>query len=99
MWMKVLRNRCLFFYVANSFFHQGGNAVWGNITHAPDDEADANHTHGQLISFRNGGTNTTQLENMTADEASNWILEHTPSTFQVGSKFPFFQVQSSLSTS
>jgi phospholipid:diacylglycerol acyltransferase len=31
---------------------KGGNAVWGDATFAPDDEEEGNHTHGELISFR-----------------------------------------------
>jgi phospholipid:diacylglycerol acyltransferase len=31
---------------------KGGNAVWGDATFAPDDEEEGQHTHGELISFR-----------------------------------------------
>jgi phospholipid:diacylglycerol acyltransferase len=31
---------------------KGGNAVWGDATFAPDDEGEGQHTHGELISFR-----------------------------------------------
>ncbi len=31
---------------------KGGNAVWGDAAFAPDDEEGGNHTHGELISFR-----------------------------------------------
>jgi len=31
---------------------KGGNAVWGDATFAPDDEEEGEHTHGELISFR-----------------------------------------------
>ena len=93
------------------FACQGGEAVWGNATHAPDDESDEAHSHGELIAFRrmlatspdledvpafsNGTQRSFEIENpstsgsiivpknMTADEASDWILEHTPATFQV----------------
>lgn len=65
---------------------KGGNAVWGNGVHAPDDDCNATHSHGQLIAFRQSqvGSPTGDMpRNMTADEASDWILEHTSSTFQV----------------
>ena len=64
---------------------QGGNAIWGNGTHAPDDDCDAIHSHGELIAFRGIASivNATCSANMTAEDASNWILEHTPSSFQV----------------
>jgi phospholipid:diacylglycerol acyltransferase len=75
--------------------NQGGERIWGNATQAPDDIDKFDHTHGELIAFRepqmppvndSGSDNNlmAQLErgNMTADEAGLWILEHTPSTFQ-----------------
>ena len=99
---------------------KGGNAVWGNATFAPDDEEEGNHTHGELISFRqtvpiplddkdagalplaqgqpqfataqssNSSNNrpAPALGNMTVDEAGDWILGHTPSTFRVNT-LPF----------
>lgn len=69
-----------------SMWIKGGNAVWGNGVHAPDDECNATHSHGQLIAFRQSQVDTAirgeTSRNMTADEASEWILQHTPSTFQ-----------------
>ncbi|KAF9453994.1 LACT-domain-containing protein [Macrolepiota fuliginosa MF-IS2] len=68
-----------------SMWIKGGNAVWGSGVHAPDDECNASHSHGQLIAFRQpqtGSENGESSRNMTADEASEWILEHTPSAFQ-----------------
>ncbi|KAI9462617.1 Lecithin:cholesterol acyltransferase-domain-containing protein [Russula earlei] len=35
-----------------SMWIKGGNAVWGDATFAPDDEEGGNHTHGELVSFR-----------------------------------------------
>ncbi|KAH9073083.1 Lecithin:cholesterol acyltransferase-domain-containing protein [Lactarius deliciosus] len=66
-----------------SLWVKGGNAVWGNATHAPDDGEGRHHTYGELISFRRmdpmppGGE-----DNLTADEAGPWILRHTPWTFR-----------------
>ncbi|KAH9485153.1 Phospholipid:diacylglycerol acyltransferase [Psilocybe cubensis] len=66
-----------------SMWMKGGNDVWGNDTHAPDDECDATHSHGQLIAFRaNAVESNDKSINMTAVDASTWILEHTPATFQ-----------------
>lgn len=67
--------------------NKGGNAIWGNDTHAPDDRPNAVHTHGELIAFRqarevDAGSNTT-LPKLTAEQAGTWILEQTPSSFQV----------------
>ncbi|KDR75256.1 hypothetical protein GALMADRAFT_280005 [Galerina marginata CBS 339.88] len=67
-----------------SMWIKGGDAVWGNDTHAPDDDCDATHTHGKLIAFRPNSAlpDDQSARNMTAIDASNWILEHTPATFQ-----------------
>ena len=39
-----------------SMWVKGGNAVWGDATFAPDDEKEGDHTHGELISFRQTGS-------------------------------------------
>lgn len=66
---------------------QGGNAVWGNATFAPDDASNDARSHGELILFRESAAAAegagSRLSNLTADEASTWILEHTPTQFQV----------------
>ncbi|KAG6872948.1 hypothetical protein C0995_004832 [Termitomyces sp. Mi166 len=64
-----------------------GSAIWGNETHAPDDQPNAIQSHGELIAFRQArevdlaGSNTIPSK-MTAEQAGTWILEQTPSTFQ-----------------
>ncbi|KAG6857717.1 hypothetical protein H0H87_004133 [Tephrocybe sp. NHM501043] len=66
---------------------QGGNVIWGNESHAPDDVLGTAHTHGELIAFKQAQTvdvaanNATTLR-MTSEQAGTWILEQTPSTFQ-----------------
>lgn len=55
--------------------------MWGNTTHAPDDEPDSAHSHGELIAFRDS-TSDGSTRNMSAVDAGTWILEHTPTTFQ-----------------
>lgn len=85
MWMKVSRFLAgLLSLDLNKQCLQGGNDIWGNGTHAPDDDCDATHSHGQLIAFRENATpDDDRSTNMTAVNASTWILEHTPVTFQV----------------
>jgi hypothetical protein len=73
------------------YFIQGGDAVWGNSTHAPEDEKDNSHSHGELIAFRRC-VHAEDTGNMTADQAGQWILGHTPSSFQVGSEFWFVRL-------
>jgi len=86
LWIKV----CYIFAQEQSSLTalKGGNAVWGNATHAPDDDHPGAHSHGELIAFRgpdSGSTESTGAikNNMTVEEAEAWILEHTSSTFQV----------------
>lgn len=98
MWIKV--NGLFFRDPSKPHTHrlsrQGGNAIWGNGSHAPDDPDNCTQSHGQFFSFRTTGvqsqvdpeSNTVALggwdtNNMTADEAGTWVLEHTPVTFQV----------------
>lgn len=84
MWIKV-DDISFFLHMAGLyFFCQGGTAVWGNATWAPDDPKDNDHSYGQFVSFRSRDTPyDPAIGNLTIDEASNFILEHTPSSFQV----------------
>lgn len=80
------------------FWIQGGNAIWGNHTHAPDDLDNCTTSHGTFLSFRpsellgananeEGNANISMpsdTKNLTAEDAGTWILEHTPVAFQVG---------------
>jgi phospholipid:diacylglycerol acyltransferase len=77
-----------------SMWMKGGSAIWGDSKSAPDDQEDQHETHGDLISFRETLFSTnisseeiissdTERNPMNADDASLWILEHTPSSFQV----------------
>jgi phospholipid:diacylglycerol acyltransferase len=78
---------------------QGGEAVWGNGTHAPDDPDDADHSHGHFVAFRDPGASTKELHertdpgiaNLTAGDVTNWILESTPVSYQkmVASNYSF----------
>ncbi|PFH53776.1 hypothetical protein AMATHDRAFT_136887 [Amanita thiersii Skay4041] len=76
MWLKVCVSAAL---------SQG--EFWGNATSAPDDEVNSTYTHGILLAFRDPptavqGMDRDNVMNMTADDASVWILQHTPATFQ-----------------
>ena len=138
MWIKVRAtirapSLCVLYLrvadVSGGACEQGGEAVWGNATHAPDDESDKAHTHGELIAFRrelspappdmdtspmsgnaSAGTRpvevgsvadgngseqgTVSARNMTAEEAGTWILEHTPTSFQVSALSRFSAMDS-----
>jgi hypothetical protein len=63
---------------------QGGNAIWGNSTGAADDLMNSTHTHGEFVTFRSiSGVDEHGTGNLTAEKVSNYVLEHTPSSFQV----------------
>lgn len=87
MWIKVSGIISLAGRLRNN--QQGGADVWGDASWAPDDDPGSSHTHGELIAFRQAAVPlsahdiTRPTRNMTADDASTWILERTPSTFQV----------------
>ena len=78
---------------------QGGEAVWGNGTHAPDDADDAEHSHGHFVAFRDPGASTkepperatSEIANLTAGDVTNWIIESTPISYQkmVASNYSF----------
>ena len=86
MWIKVgfLTSSSPLYLIGS----QGGDAVWGNTTYAPDDTNEFDFSHGELIAFRKNvleASGNEDLFSMTANDASSWILEHTPSHFQVSS--------------
>ncbi|KAF9075627.1 LACT-domain-containing protein [Rhodocollybia butyracea] len=87
-----------------SMWVKGGDVIWGNSTFAPDDPIDRHdihatglkkrldHTHGEMISFRQVSASMPEEEeakaqhlreanggvnNMTSEMAGQWILEHT----------------------
>lgn len=96
MWIKVCSISLLPPHCTDQI-SQGGNAIWGNHTHAPDDPANCTASHGQFLSFRPSeilGQNANNADdrdksiasdtaNLTSEDAGTWILQHTPVTFQV----------------
>jgi phospholipid:diacylglycerol acyltransferase len=76
---------------------KGTDRVWGNHEAAPDDPEDATDTHGRFFSFRETTdaepsssqapaegeiTPDTPRLNLTMNEAGEYILTHTPNSFQ-----------------
>ena len=56
----------------------GGNAVWGDLSSAPDDREGQAFSFGSFLNFRVGGTNWTIPErNMTVDEALAFLFQTT----------------------
>lgn len=81
-----------------SMWIKGGDVIWGNSTCAPDDPEYTNHTHGHFLSFRpkeNEAVPHVMSEpgagNLTVDTASDWILSHTPASYQrmISSNYSF----------
>ncbi|KAH9890882.1 LACT-domain-containing protein [Xylariomycetidae sp. FL2044] len=53
----------------------GGDAVWGNLTWAPDDEPGQQKSHGSFMNFRQGQNWTTPDRNFTVSEAMEYLLD------------------------
>lgn len=51
MWIKVRYRLWLSLRLLTSNL-KGGNAIWGNSTHAPDDPDNRTQSHGNFFSFR-----------------------------------------------
>ncbi|ORX35684.1 Lecithin:cholesterol acyltransferase-domain-containing protein [Kockovaella imperatae] len=75
---------------ASSMWVKGGNRIWGNTEMAPDDPANATDTHGRFLSFRHPEVTSDERNltasnvspNLTMNEASAYVLTHTPLHFQ-----------------
>jgi len=66
-----------------SMWIKGGNDIWGTGDHAPDDPDNCTLSHGRFFSFQQvHGDHMHQVGNLTADQASDWVLDRTPVEFQ-----------------
>ncbi|SGY34421.1 BQ5605_C002g01628 [Microbotryum silenes-dioicae] len=83
---------------AASMMLKGGNAIWGDQDSAPDDHANATLTAGIIYYFKpetqEGNTDITQSTanpNLTIEEATSYILNHVPPSYQtmIHSNFSF----------
>lgn len=59
----------------SSMLPMGGEAVWGNLTWAPDDKPSQVHSFGSFLNFRAGGNWTTPDQNFTVAKAMEYLLE------------------------
>ncbi|XDG04830.1 hypothetical protein ABKA04_004445 [Annulohypoxylon sp. FPYF3050] len=55
----------------------GGEAVWGNLTWAPDDQPGQKDSFGSFLNFRKGANWTTPDKNFTVSGAMNHLMEST----------------------
>ncbi|KAI0597147.1 Lecithin:cholesterol acyltransferase [Biscogniauxia sp. FL1348] len=53
----------------------GGDAVWGNLTWAPDDRPGQKQSFGSFLNFRTGQNITTPDTNFTVSDALQYLLE------------------------
>lgn len=61
----------------SSMLPMGGNAIWGDIDWAPDDQPGQVHSYGSFLNFRVGQNWTTPDRNMTVDGALEYLLDTT----------------------
>ncbi|KAI1385250.1 LACT-domain-containing protein [Hypoxylon trugodes] len=55
----------------------GGDAVWGNLTWAPDDQPGQKNSFGSFLNFRRGLNLTTPDQNFTVSDAMKYLMETT----------------------
>ncbi|KAI1458547.1 LACT-domain-containing protein [Annulohypoxylon moriforme] len=55
----------------------GGEAIWGNLTWAPDDQPGQKDSFGSFLNFRRGANWTTPDKNLTVSGAMKYLLETT----------------------
>ncbi|KAL1881365.1 hypothetical protein VTK73DRAFT_4372 [Phialemonium thermophilum] len=60
----------------------GGNAVWGNLTWAPDDRPGQQHSFGSFLNFRPGVNWTSPDRNFTMDDAMEYLFNTTEDWYQ-----------------
>ncbi|KAI0198649.1 Lecithin:cholesterol acyltransferase-domain-containing protein [Astrocystis sublimbata] len=53
----------------------GGEAVWGNLTWAPDDQPGQKESFGSFLNFRDGGNWTVPKQNFTVSKALEYLLD------------------------
>ncbi|KAK4452090.1 Lecithin:cholesterol acyltransferase-domain-containing protein [Podospora aff. communis PSN243] len=59
----------------SSMLPMGGNAIWGDIDWAPDDQPGQEHSYGSFLNFRTGQNWTTPNQNFTVDGAMAYLMD------------------------
>jgi phospholipid:diacylglycerol acyltransferase len=65
----------------SSMLPKGGDAVWGNLTWAPDDDPEQNVSYGSFIKFTKGNA-TSAHANLTISGSLDYLLENSDSWFR-----------------
>ncbi|TPX09597.1 uncharacterized protein E0L32_009198 [Thyridium curvatum] len=60
----------------------GGNAVWGDLDGAPDDQPGQLHSFGSLLNFRTGKNWTTPDRNLTVEGSIDYLFNTTEDWYQ-----------------
>ncbi|KAI2622665.1 LACT-domain-containing protein [Hypomontagnella submonticulosa] len=55
----------------------GGDAVWGNLTWAPDDQPGQKHSFGSFLNFRREANWTTPDKNLTIADSMRYLMDTT----------------------
>ncbi|RMJ17929.1 hypothetical protein CDV36_002357 [Fusarium kuroshium] len=66
----------------SSMLPLGGDAIWGNLTWAPDDLPGQNFSYGSLLNFRVGSNWTTPDRNFTVEDSLSYLLNTTEDWYQ-----------------
>ncbi|KAG6006096.1 hypothetical protein E4U21_007393 [Claviceps maximensis] len=66
----------------SSMLPMGGNAVWGDLDWAPDDQANQNFSYGAVLNFKVGANWTAPDRNMTVESSLNYLFDTTEDWYQ-----------------
>ncbi|PNY25434.1 Phospholipid:diacylglycerol acyltransferase [Tolypocladium capitatum] len=66
----------------SSMLPLGGNAVWGDLDWAPDDQPGRNSSYGSLLNFKVGANWTTPDRNLTVDASLAYLFNTTEDWYQ-----------------
>ncbi|KHO01083.1 Lecithin:cholesterol/phospholipid:diacylglycerol acyltransferase [Metarhizium album ARSEF 1941] len=66
----------------SSMLPLGGNAVWGDLNWAPDDQPDQNFSYGSVLNFKAAANCTTPDKNMTVEGSMRYLFETTEDWYQ-----------------
>jgi phospholipid:diacylglycerol acyltransferase len=66
----------------SSMLPMGGDAVWGNLTWAPDDQPGQLQSFGSLLNFKAGGNLTTPDRNLTVADSLSYVFNTTEDWYQ-----------------
>lgn len=66
----------------SSMMPMGGDAVWGNLTWAPDDQPGQIHSYGSVLNFRTELNGTIPSSNLTVSGALDYLKRTTEDWYQ-----------------